>query len=593
MQPVLRSRTKTPINMEFLDYIRLAHAYGSKAPSDFSRSVNIALMTNFTDEALQKILTGVMLHENIYPTIHRVPYQQYHLHLKNKDSLLHRHAADITFIFFDINPYIQSAFRSDEKHFDETLEEIRRYALSQKGIAVMNTLPLPYRSAYGNLFRDDPLFRFAEYANGRIAALQGELNNFYCCDVNRLLHIFGETQARDLRGLYAFDTPFTNDFLTLVAEEWSSYIRTMLGVARKCLVVDLDNTIWGGVVGEAGPLGILLGPEYPGLAFQNFQQTLLDLHRRGVILAIASRNNRDDVREAFAANPHMALQEKHFASMQVNWNNKAEQLAAIADELHIGPDAMVFLDDDPVNRELVRRALPEVLVPDFSFPPEAYVSFLRSLNVFSQFALTEEDLQKGKMYAEERQRNMVRDQSANIDDYIAELGIVVAVRLNDVSLMPRMAQLSVKTNQFNLTTKRYTEKDIQEIMDSGGLVFSGTVSDKFGDYGTTVLAIALPKENGVWHLDTFLMSCRILGRGIEKQFLNYVIREIAGRGASQISASFIPTQKNTPAKRFLPDAGFLLEGTRAGGAEDFYLDLAEFSLLMPQSATSIRIEEVS
>lgn len=579
--------------MEFLDYIKLANTYARKDPSAFPRTANIAMITNFTDEVLQKILTGIMLHENIYPNIHRVAYKQYHLHLKNKNSLLYQQKTDITFIFFDINPYVKSAFRLDAKHFDETLEDIRHYCVSQKGVVVMSALPLPYRSAFGNLFRDDPLFRFVAEANERIAALQSEISNFYIFDINRMLHLFGESRARDLRGLYAFDVPFTNDFLTLVAEEWFGYIRTMFGGAKKCLVVDLDNTLWGGIAGEAGPLGIQVGPEYPGLAFQNFQAALLDLYHRGIILAINSRNNLEDVREVFEKNPHMLLQEKHFAAVKANWNNKAENLVAIADELNIGLDAIVFLDDDPVNRELVRTKLPEVLVPEFSLAPEEYAKTLFSLNVFDQFALTEEDLQKGKMYAEERQRKLVRESAKNIDDYIAELGIVISAQNNNAKLMPRLAQLSMKTNQFNLTTKRYTEKDIQKFMDSGGLVFSGTVADKFGDYGTTILAIAVPQKDGVWLLDTFLMSCRIMGRGIEQVFMNHIIGEIAERGAEHMQALFIPTQKNVPAKDFLPEAGFVLESAVEHGTQNFYLDVREYiRARLPRVASAIRIEQV-
>ncbi len=309
---------------------------------------------------------------------------------------------------------------------------------------------------------------------------------------------------------------------------------------------------------KLGPTGIALGPDYPGNAFVAFQRALLDFYERGIILAINSKNNLEDVLEVFKKNSAMVLKEEHFSAIRANWNDKVDNLIDIAKELNIGLESMVFFDDDILNRNIVRGRLPEVTVPEFSLPPEDYVKTLYALDVFNQFSLTEEDTKKGKMYAEERQRKQVMKGAKGLDDYIKELNIVMRVEVNDSVLVPRLAQLTQKTNQFNLTTKRYAEHDIKKIMEDGGFVFSANVSDKFGDYGTVVEAI-VTKDAGSAHgatLDTLLMSCRTMGRGVECAFIDHVIRELGRRGFRDLYGEFIPTAKNKPAETFLGDHGF-------------------------------------
>ena len=362
-----------------------------------------------------------------------------------------------------------------------------------------------------------------------------------------------------MRWLHASDIPFSNVFMAALAEEWVAYARVLLGKSKKCIVLDLDNTLWGGVVGEVGPRGIALGPDYPGSAFVNFQQALLEFYDRGILLAIASRNNPADVAEVFEKNPYMVLKEKHFSAIRTDWKTKPEMIREIAEELNIGTDSMVFLDDDPVNREMVRGELPGVAVPDFSLPPEEYAPLLHSLNLFHQFSLTGEDLAKGRMYAEERQRKKVLLQAKSPDAYIAELDIRITVAVNDRDLIPRLSQLTLKTNQFNLTTRRYSEADILKFMESGALVISGNVTDKFGDYGTVILAIVVPDRGDPRKttLDTMLMSCRVMGRGVECSFMDYLLRELGRRSIISLEAEFISTVKNVPAKKdFLAEHGF-------------------------------------
>ena len=287
----------------------------------------------------------------------------------------------------------------------------------------------PIRQRTGIFSRHSPFFTLVEEYNKRLEELAAELPNLIVFDTNRLVHLLGEKQTFDARGTHAFDIPFTSEFMAMLAEEWTAYVRALMGKTKKCIVLDLDNTLWGGVVGELGPTGIALGPDYPGSAFVAFQHALLDFYERGIILAINSKNNLEDVLEVFKKNSAMVLKEEHFSAIRANWNDKADNLIDIAKELNIGLESMVFFDDDILNRNIVRGRLPEVTVPEFSLPPEDYVKTLYALDVFNQFSLTEEDTKKGKMYAEERQRKQVMKGAKGLDDYIKELNIVMRVEV--------------------------------------------------------------------------------------------------------------------------------------------------------------------
>lgn len=569
--------------METLDYLKLANQADLKG-----EPFVINMMTNFTDGILQQMLKGVLVEEGVSAEIEGVPYGQYHLHLKDRKSLLYARRADMTFVLFDTNFHRRSALMDDPAHMQEVLEDIVQYCRDSAAPVIVSTFLIPYRGAYGNLFHESPEYRRVEEANNYLKQQAGEVANLSVWDINALIHHLGEAHVRDLRGLYAFDIPFTNDFFLAVAREWASWVRAKLGRTKKCLVLDLDNTLWGGIVGEVGPEGIALGPDHPGLAFQNFQHAIRELYERGVILAINSKNNPEDVAEVFEKNPHMILGEKHFAASRINWNDKASNIAEIAEELNIGLDSMVFLDDDAVNRGLVRSMHPNVLVPDFPTEPEDYVAHLFSLDAFNQFSLTEEDKEKGRMYAEERGRKVVRASTQSLEEYIATLGIVITVKKNDINSIQRLAQLTQKTNQFNLTTKRYGEKEIEQMMKDGALIFSAEVSDRFGDYGNTILCIVKQDSIHEAELDTFLMSCRVMGRGVEYAFLQHVAEVLRDRGVERMWATFVPTAKNKPAADFLPSAGFA-ERERIGDTLIYEAELFRLILQLGEKCSGIAV----
>lgn len=342
---------------------------------------------------------------------------------------------------------------------------------------------------------------------------------------------------------------------------FSEKINALLSKRKKCLVLDLDNTLWGGVLGEEGIHGIKLGNSYSGNSFTDFQKAILEANKNGVILAICSKNNESDVFEAFEKHPGMILKKSNFSAYRINWNDKATNIAELATELNIGLDSFVFLDDSPVERLFVMKSLPDVTVPDFPKQPYELLTFFKEVykKYFQIYLLTNEDKEKTLQYQENKIRSDFKNNFADTESFIRNLEIEISVSIANPFNIARIAQMTQKTNQFNLTTKRYSENDIQNFIDKNHLVVCASVKDKFGDNGITALCIStIDTNNKKAVIDTFLMSCRILGRNIENAFLSYVLNILHGKGISEVEATFIKTAKNMQVENFYEKFGFQL-----------------------------------
>lgn len=329
------------------------------------------------------------------------------------------------------------------------------------------------------------------------------------------------------------------------------------GNRKKCLILDLDNTLWGGVLGEDGIEGIQIGGDYPGNAYQYFQEGIVELGRHGIILTVCSKNNEADVIEAWKSNPFMKLTDKHLSSYRINWENKADNIRAIAKELNIGLDSMVFVDDSPTERELIRQELPMVSVPEFPKRPYGLMNLLKELvnDYFRAYKLTSEDLDKTEQYKANAMRSAALYQFSNLTDFIRSLEIQIDIVPADKFNIPRIAQMTQKTNQFNLTTHRYTEADITSFVERGDMIFCISVQDKFGDNGITG-TIILRREGDTAIIDTLLLSCRILGKGIETAFVKTILNILHSNGITSVEASYIPTAKNGQVRDFYDRIGF-------------------------------------
>ena len=326
---------------------------------------------------------------------------------------------------------------------------------------------------------------------------------------------------------------------------------------KKCLVLDLDNTLWGGVLGEDGVDGIQLGGDYPGKAYSYWQKALLQLSHHGVILAVCSKNNESDVQEAWDKNTAMVLKREHFGALRINWQDKVTNLQAMAEELNIGLDSMVFVDDNPAERELVKQLLPQVEVPDFPEKPYQLMSFFKSLvdKYFRIYAVTAEDLAKTSQYRANALRKAEQSRFTDLEDYLYSLDIAIDIMPADNHNLLRIAQMTQKTNQFNLTTRRYTEDQIQQCINQGWHVFCMAVRDRFGDNGITGTVFLEPLDDVTVAVDTLLLSCRILGRGIEEAFFKTVLNLLRLEGYRKVKASYLPTTKNGQTADFFDRMG--------------------------------------
>ncbi len=411
-------------------------------------------------------------------------------------------------------------------------------------------------------------------ANAALAGLCREYRDVYFLDYDALVARHGRLAWTDERKWLTARLPIAAACLPHMAQEWLRFLIPLSHATAKVLVLDLDNTCWGGVIGEDGMAGIKLGGEYPGAAFVALQRVALDLYARGVVLAVCSKNNLADAMEVIETHPDMLLRPSHFGALRINWTDKAENLRDIAAELNLGLDSLVFVDDNPVERERVRQALPQVRVLGMPADPMDYAAALRACPWFEQLSLSDEDRERGRYYTEERARRQIMDEAGGLEGFLHSLEIEAKMAPVDALSLARAAQLTQKTNQFNLTTRRYREEDVAAMMASDAwIVRTLKASDRLGDSG--IVCVGLVKvEGAAARIDTLLMSCRVIGRGMETAFLVDLITAARDAGAAVLEGAYLPTAKNGLCADFYPNHGFERLSENADGEVVYRLDIA-------------------
>lgn len=387
-----------------------------------------------------------------------------------------------------------------------------------------------------------------------VQGLTENKNNVYIFDLADTVAEIGRKQFYSNKMWYMSNMPYSRDGLNTVSNEIDRMIVAAFTTRRKIIALDLDNTLWGGVIGEDGIDGIELSDHKEGQRYYDFQRQLLEMKNRGIVLGIVSKNNLDDAELAIKNHPAMLLRDDDFVSRKINWENKAVNLKAMENELNLTEGGFVFIDDNPVERETIKGECPEMLVPDFpedstellSFAEKIWFEYCRPLRVLG------EDVKKTKMYQNEAKRKHEQGTSLNLDDYIKKLEMVVDIHRMRPEEKERVAQLIGKTNQFNLTTKRYTTAEIEEIeKDVDNAIYVVYSSDKYGDNGLiSVVILKESKEQVI--IDSFLMSCRVMGRKLE----DVIINEIASHYQKKMVGEYVPTAKNTPVKALYDRLGF-------------------------------------
>ncbi|HMD70041.1 MAG TPA: HAD-IIIC family phosphatase [Bryobacteraceae bacterium] len=394
-------------------------------------------------------------------------------------------------------------------------------------------------------------------------------------DLEQVSRLVGRERFYDSRRYYLTKQPFSEAGVhSLAAHLWAG-IRALMTGPKKVLAVDLDNTLWGGVVGEAGPLGIELGETGDGEAFRSFQRHLRALGRRGILLAICSKNNREDALAPFAQNPHMALALSDFAHVEASWDPKSAGLRRIAETLNVGLDSFVFFDDNPAEREEVRQAVPEVEVVDVPTDPSGYVRALQAGLWFESAEFSTADFQRSDQYQRERQRREALNSFSSMEEYLCSLMMVGSISPVDDSCLHRVAQLVAKTNQFNLTTRRHSLEDVQRLlMSPGSIGLVLNLADKFGDHGlvSVLLAVSEPgMPEKTLRIDTWLMSCRVIGRTAEQFLFNDLLDRARASGCESLLGEYIPTKKNSLVADLFERLNFAEAGKACDGAVTYRL----------------------
>ena len=392
--------------------------------------------------------------------------------------------------------------------------------------------------------------------NKKLLEMKSQFSGVYIADVDLLQAKIGYYNFIDLRYWAIGKAPYTKQAYPELARCYSIITAAIKGKVKKCLVLDLDNTLWGGIVGEDGLEGIKIGNTFPGNCYQDFQKSLLDLYHRGIVLCLCSKNNEADALEVINNHPDMILRPKHFSAMRINWEDKASNIESISKELNIGLDSMVFIDDSDFEVNLVRERLPKVEVIQAPKDPTSLQSTILEYGFFDSLSFSNEDKERTKMYQQESRRVEFKSTAGNIADYLKSLEMNLEIKKADDFSIPRISQLTQRTNQFNLTTKRYSEDDIRSLVDSETSdVFSLALKDRFGDSGIVGVQIVKFDQNKTI-IDSFMLSCRVLGRGVEDTFLYFSYLISKKKNHNSLVGSFVPTKKNSQVKDFYSKFGF-------------------------------------
>jgi len=433
---------------------------------------------------------------------------------------------------------------------------------------IVQTLARPPESVFGSLDPAVPgtLRHLLDGFNRRLVErLRGSSD--LLLDVSGMAETVGLAEWHDPTIWNIGKIPFDHAFLPIYAEIACRLFAALRGRSRRCLVLDLDNTLWGGVIGDDGVPGIVLGQGDPtGEAFLEVQREALALRSRGIVLAVCSKNEDAIARTPFREHPDMLLREDHIAMFQANWQDKPANLRAISEALSLGLDSLVLLDDSPVERGLVRNLLPEVAVPELPDDPALYARTLLAAGYFEAIAFSAEDRRRADAYRENALRVVLKQGAAGVDDYLRSLKTVVDFRPFDAAGRSRIAQLIAKSNQFNLTTRRYSEAEVERMEgDPDRFTLQVRLADSLGDSGMIGVVICVRKRED-WEIDTWLMSCRVLGRMVEDAVLQELVRSAMARGIRRLVGTYVPTARNKLVEEHYAKLGFDHAGREPDGS---------------------------
>lgn len=527
---------------------------------DFSqlKVINVAVLGDSATQFLTQSIQGYGYEVNLNFKIYEADYNQIELQVFDRLSDLYSYQPEYIIIQKSALKLLNNFYKtsvSRKSAFGETeLRTVREMCSSISANSKSKIIFTNYNEINDGVFGNfaakvESSFLYqVRKINIGLMDLAREFKNLYIVDIASINSAFGARKFNDAKMYINADMVYSLDVLPEIAKQIADIITSIQGRIKKCIILDLDNTLWGGIIGDDGIENIQIGSLGIGKAYSNLQLWLRELKYRGIILAVCSKNTEHLAREPFEKHPDMILHLDDIALFVANWDNKVENIKYIQSVLNIGFDSMVFLDDSPFERGMIKQAIPELTVPDLPEDAAEYVSFLRSLNLFETASYSEQDVERTKLYQEEANRTILYKSFSSEQDFLSNLQMMSEVQNFNKFNAPRIAQLTQRSNQFNLRTIRYTEDDILKLGASDThKCFAFTLKDKYGEYGLIGILI-LEKQNQRLFVDSFIMSCRVLKRSMENFILNQIVEYAKENEYKIIEGEYLPTVKNVIVK---------------------------------------------
>jgi FkbH-like protein len=536
---------------------------------DFSgfKKIKIALLSDSASQLLNNAIRGYGYQMQLDFDIYEADYNQIDLQVFDPSSELYAFNPDFIFInrstekllynFYKKNRHEQSLFAGAV--LDTTKKYCETIASRLRSKILINTFPEINDGVFGNYSAKTSIsFTYQlRKTNLQLMELSQQTKDLFVCDLAGLQSELGRRLVFDSKMYVNADMVYSIDFLPHIAKNVTDIILSITGSFKKCLILDLDNTTWGGIIGDDGLEGIQVGYLGLGKVYSELQLWAKQLKQRGIIIAVCSKNTEEIAMEPFLSHPDMVLRMDDIAVFVANWETKVDNIRYIQSILNIGFDSMVFVDDNPFEREMVKSGVPDITVPDMPDDPAEYLPYLRSLNLFETASFTEEDEQRTRQYQEEAQRNILQQSFNSESDFLASLAMLSEVKPFDEFSIPRVAQLTQRSNQFNLRTIRYTEEDVKQLsMNPEYYTMSLTLEDRFGNHGLIGIIILKKLDSATLFIDSWIMSCRVLKRGMESFTLNMIMELAQAGNFDKVVGEYIPTKKNGIVKDHYAGLGF-------------------------------------
>ncbi len=535
-----------------------------------SKPLKLAVMGNYATQFLSKSLEYSGKVSGFETKVYTAEYDQIELEIVNPGAELYAFEPDFVLIsisslkllqkYYGIPEDRKSSYARD--YLDQINNLLTTFSSRSGATVILHNLEIINDQVFGNLYSkvSTSFTKHIYDLNAGFIRIAEAQDQVFLFDLNGLIQYYGSSHVRDWSQYVHSDMHFSLDFHAVIAEKLMGFIATFRGIFKKCLILDLDNTLWGGVIGDDGMQGIEIGALGIGKAFTEFQKWIKQLKERGILLAVCSKNTESVAKEPFEKHPEMVLHLDDIAVFMANWENKADNVRVIKEILNIGYDSMVFVDDNPAEREVVRQNLPEVTVPELPEDPVLYLDFLKSLHLFDTASYSATDKDRTQQYQVEAQRAQLQTTVTDMPTYLKSLEMQITIEPFQAIDIPRIAQLNQRSNQFNLRTIRYTESEMQAISGSGDYYpVSVKLKDKFGDYGLISVLILKKIDTDKLFIDTWIMSCRVLKRGVEDAVLNHLAALAIQEDFRYLVGEYLPTAKNNLVKDHYANLGFTFE----------------------------------